>query len=48
MGLFKNAAAEWEKTMTENDLDKMEAAGTGCKRIPCKTRCTQGAGSGTS
>ena len=22
MGLFKNAAAEWEKTMTENDLDK--------------------------
>lgn len=27
MGLFKNAAAEWEKTMTENDLDKMEAQG---------------------
>lgn len=27
MGFFKNAAAEWEKTMTENDLDKMEAQG---------------------
>lgn len=27
MGLFKNAAAEWEKTMTENDLDQMEAQG---------------------
>lgn len=27
MGFFKNAATEWEKTMTENDLDKMEAQG---------------------
>ncbi|MEY8685158.1 hypothetical protein AB9N12_03115 [Bacteroides sp. AN502(2024)] len=27
MGLFKNAAVEWEKTMTENDLDEMEAQG---------------------
>lgn len=27
MGFFKNAASEWEKTMTENDLDKMEAQG---------------------
>lgn len=27
MGFFKNAAAEWEKTMTESDLDKMEAQG---------------------
>ena len=24
MALFKNAATEWEKTMTENDLDQME------------------------
>lgn len=27
MALFKNAATEWEKTMTENDLDQMEAQG---------------------
>lgn len=27
MGFFKNAVTEWEKTMTENDLDKMEAQG---------------------
>lgn len=27
MGFFKNAATEWEKTMTESDLDKMEAQG---------------------
>lgn len=27
MGIFKNAATEWEKTMTEADLDKMEAQG---------------------
>lgn len=27
MGFFKNAATEWEKTMTENDLDQMEAQG---------------------
>lgn len=27
MGFFKNAATEWEKTMTENELDKMEAQG---------------------
>lgn len=27
MGFFINAAAEWEKTMTENDLDAMEAQG---------------------
>lgn len=27
MGFLKNAATEWEKTMTENDLDKMEAQG---------------------
>ena len=27
MGIFKNAATEWEKTMTENDLDQMEAQG---------------------
>lgn len=27
MAFFKNAATEWEKTMTENDLDQMEAQG---------------------
>ena len=27
MGFFKNAATEWEKIMTENDLDQMEAQG---------------------
>lgn len=27
MGFIKNAATEWEKTMTENDLDQMEAQG---------------------
>lgn len=27
MKFFKNAITEWEKTMTENDLDKMEAQG---------------------
>ena len=27
MALFKNAATEWEKTMTEKDLDQMEAQG---------------------
>lgn len=27
MKFFTNAAAEWENTMTEADLDKMEAQG---------------------
>lgn len=27
MGFFKNAATEWGKTMTENDLDQMEDKG---------------------
>lgn len=27
MNIFKNAASEWAKTLTENDLDKMEAQG---------------------
>lgn len=27
MGFFKNAATEWEKIMTENDLDQMKAQG---------------------
>lgn len=45
MAFFKNAATEWEKTMTENDLDQMEAQGLDVSKYrgeTCSPACKGG------